>query len=284
MKNWLRKVLRIVFAVIFLLAIGHVIHLMLDNRDAERANSQAQSIAGVLPTTTDASPTATVPHATEETMPTETTPPETEPPETTEATLPPDDNMLYLQQVDIRELQRSNQEVIGWIYIPNTKINYPLMQTGDNDTYLHTTWDGKYYAAGSIFLETRCSSDLKDFNTIVYGHNMANDSMFGSLKRYRDYDYYKEHPYIYIATNDEVYRYEVFSSYEAGVQTDTYRLRFTSYEKLQALHHYINSSVWDAELTPTSDDYILTLSTCTGTGKYDTRWVVQAVLNGKCYK
>lgn len=278
MKNWLRKLLTIVFAVIFLIAIGHIIHLMLDSRDAEQAASHAQSIAGVIPTTTDAPTTEPVPSTTE-TKPTETTPPET-----TEVTLPPDDNTSYLQQLDIRALQDVNREVIGWIYIPNTQVNYPIMHTVDNDTYLHTTWDGKDNVHGSIFLETRCSSKLKDFNTIIYGHNMLDGSMFAGLHLYRDYYYYQLHPYIYIATNDAIYRYAIFSSYEAGIRTDTYRLRFTSKEKEQALAHYINSSVWETELTPTTEDLILTLSTCTGRGTYESRWVVQAVLEGKWNK
>lgn len=75
-----------------------------------------------------------------------------------------------------------------------------------------------------------------------------------------------------------------FSSYEAGIRTDTYRLLFTSKEKEQALAHYINSSVWETELTPTTEDLILTLSTCTGRGTYESRWVVQAVLEGKWNK
>jgi len=283
MKNWLRKIVRIAFILIFLFAIGMVIHLMLDNRDAENANSQAQSIAGAVLTTT-VTPTTEPAPPTTEVRPTETTAPETAPPETTEATLPPDENTPYLQQLDIQALREINPDVIGWIYIPNTKVNYPLLHTNDNSTYLHTTWEGEYNAAGSIFLETKCSPHLNDFNTIIYGHNMGNGSMFAALKLYRDYEYYQAHPYVYIVTLDTIYRYEVFSSYEAGVKTDTYRLRFTSHAKKQALYHYIESSVWDAELTPTSDDFILTLSTCTGTGRYETRWVVQAALNGQWKK
>ena len=283
MKNWLRKLLRIVFVVIFLIAIGQVIHLMLDNRDAEQANSHAQSIAGAIPTTTAETTTEPAPSTTEPKS-TETTPPETTPPETTEATLPPDENISYLQQLDILALREVNKDVIGWIYIPDTKVNYPLLHTSDNERYLHTTWDGKYNAAGSIFLETQCSPYLTNFNTIIYGHNMGNGSMFAALKLYRDYDFYEEHPYVYIVRHDAIYRYEVFSTYEAGVRTDTYRLRFTEHAKKQALYHYTNSSVWDAALTPTSDDLILTLSTCTGTGRYETRWVVQAALDGKWNK
>lgn len=265
MKNRLRKLAIIVLIVIFLCAICLVIRHMLDYRHAEQSNSKAQNIVG----------------ATFSTIVAPSDNPASSPADPTDGVQTSDECTPYLQQLDIRALQKVNPDVIGWIYIPNTNINYPLLHAEDNNTYLHTTWDGNDNTAGSIFLETCCSPDLQDFNTIIYGHNMRNGSMFAALKHYRDYDYYKAHPYVYIVTADAVYRYEVFSSYEAGVTTDTYRLRFTKDEKEQSLHYYINSSVWEAALTPSTDDFILTLSTCTGNGKYETRWVVQAALNSK---
>lgn len=262
MKKKILEAFRIIFAVIFMISVGYVICLVLEDYDARRANSQAQEIAG-----------ATDPSA-------GTTSPENTPPEQEDEPLPPDEHTPYMQGLDIPALQAVNGEVIGWIYIPGVDINHPLMHTTDNDKYLYTTWDGDYNADGSIFLETKCAPDLTDFNTIIYGHNMYSGTMFAPLHRYRDHSYYQEHPYIYIATKDKIYRYEIFSAYEAGVTTDTYRLWITGDAKTPALEHYITSSVWEAELTPTTDDFILTLSTCTGTGRYETRWVVQAALNG----
>ena len=284
MKNWLRKLLRIVFIAVFIIALGQMIRLMLDNRDAEQANSLAQSIAGATVTTTTATTTAVVQPTEPIPSTTETLPIETTPPETTEAPLPSDETVLFLQQLDLSELQTRNPDMIGWIYIPDTNVNYPLLHAEDNDTYLRTTWEGKSNTAGSIFIEARCSPDLEDFNTIIYGHNMRNGTMFAALKQYSDHSYYEAHPYVYIVKNDAIYRYEVFSSYETGVKTDTYRLRFTDDDKKRSLDYYIESSVWDAKLEPTLDDLILTLSTCVGGGKYETRWVVQAALNGQWEK
>ena len=176
MKSWPRKLAMLVLAAIFLLGIGLIIHQMLDSHHAAQSNSQAQSIAGAIQTTTAAPSSEPVPPSTE-TLPTETTAPET-----TQATLPPDENTSYLKQLDIPALQEVNSEVIGWIYIPDTEISYPLLHTQDNETYLHAAWDGTENVAGSIFLETQCSTDLTDFNTIIYGHNMRNGSMFGALK------------------------------------------------------------------------------------------------------
>lgn len=260
MKKKILNTLRIIFSLVFMLSLGQVICLALEDYEAQRVNSHAQEIAG-----------ATDPSV--GTDPSENTPPEDEP-------LPPDEHTPYMQSLDIPALQAVNAEVVGWIYIPDANINHPLMHTTDNDKYLYTTWDGGYNSDGSIFLETKCAPDFTDFNTIVYGHNMYSGTMFAPLHFYHDYSYYQTHPYIYIATKDSVYRYEIFSAYEAGVTTDTYRLWITGDAKATALEHYITSSIWEAELTPTTDDFILTLSTCTGTGRYETRWVVQAALTG----
>jgi len=278
MKGWVRKSFIWVLAVICLLGIGLTVRQMIHNRTAAQANSQAQSIVGAIqPTVTTTAPTANP----------ETAPPSTEafPVETTPPTLPPDENIAFLKQLDIPALQKINPEVIGWFYLPDTVISYPLLHAQSNDTYLHTAWDGTPNVAGSIFLETQCAADLTGFNTIIYGHNMRNGSMFAALKDYKKYDFLREHPYIYIVTNDTVYRYAVFSAYEAGIKSATYWLDVkTDAQKQTAIEHYLDSSVWNADLIPSTEDSVLTLSTCTGTGTYETRWVVQAVLLGQWYK
>ena len=114
----------------------------------------------------------------------------------------------------------------SWILIPDTPINYPLMQEEDNNYYLERTWDHKSNAMGSIFLEHLSSPDLTDQNTIVYGHNMNDGSMFACLRNYREQDYFLEHPYIYILTDLGVYRYEIFSAYTASVKSNTYGVEF----------------------------------------------------------
>ena len=111
--------------------------------------------------------------------------------------------------------------MVGWIQIPGTEIDYPLMQGKDNDFYLNNNWRGAKEYVGSIFLEYRNDPDMTDFNTIVYGHNMANGSMFGSLHRYQYDAYPEEHPYVYIVTDAGVLRYEVFSTYNAEVTSPT---------------------------------------------------------------
>lgn len=180
---------------------------------------------------------------------------------------------------DLEALRQTNSDVLGWITIPDTVISYPLMKAKDNQEYLYQTWDGKYSKFGSIFLECRNSHDLSDFNTLIYGHNMLTDDMFGTLLEYADQSHYESHPSVYVVTDSGVRRYDIFSAYEANVVSDTYRLVFEDDARRQsALELYTSSSVLDTGLTPGVTDPILTLSTCTGRGTANLRFVVQAVL------
>lgn len=184
-----------------------------------------------------------------------------------------------LLALNLEALRQTNSDVLGWITIPDTVISYPLMKAKDNQEYLYQTWDGKYSKFGSIFLECRNSHDLSDFNTLIYGHNMLTDDMFGTLLEYADQSHYESHPSVYVVTDSGVRRYDIFSAYEANVVSDTYRLVFEDDARRQsALELYTSSSVLDTGLTPGVTDSILTLSTCTGRGTANLRFVVQAVL------
>lgn len=189
-----------------------------------------------------------------------------------------DPHIRSLRELDLKALREINPDVVGWILIPDTPVNYPLMQGQDNDYYLNRTWDRQSNATGSIFLEYLNSPDLTDFNTIVYGHNMNNGSMFASLREYRSQDYWQAHPYVYIRSDSGVYRYEIFSSYLADVDSYTYTLGFSREENKEAfLHNVIQASVIHTGVEPEPTDRVLTLSTCSGNG-YSTRWVVHARL------
>ena len=181
--------------------------------------------------------------------------------------------------MDLDALREVNDDIIGWISIPYTQVSYPLLQGEDNDYYLNRTWKEVYNSVGSIFLECKNASDFSDFNTIIYGHRMRNGSMFGELKYYKDIEFWKEHPSIYIVNDDGVHRYDIFAAHEVGVQTITYGLGNTKQEtKEKFIDFALAGSVIDTGVVPTVDDKVVTLSTCTGNG-YSTRWVVQGVLN-----
>lgn len=190
-----------------------------------------------------------------------------------------DPNVSYLLDMDLDALQEVNDDVIGWLYVPDTRISYPLVQGTDNSYYLKHTWMDKANFAGAIFMEYQNSPDLSDFNTIIYGHNMNNKTMFGALREYRYAGYWEEHPSIYVLVDGGVYRYDVFSMREASVKSITYAMQIETPEKKEEFIQFaLNYSNFETGLVPTVKDKILTLSTCSGSG-YETRWVVQGILN-----
>ena len=190
-----------------------------------------------------------------------------------------DPHAAVLAEIDLEALQEINSDVIGWISIPDTQMSYPVLQGEDNHYYLDHAWNKEYNAAGSVFLESTNSADLSDYHTLVYGHRMRNGSMFGMLRDYDKLDFWQEHPSVYLVTEDYVYRYDIFAAYQAGVREIVYWLDLTGRE--EALIQYcLEHTVLDTGITPSPEERLLTMSTCTGNG-YEKRWVVQGVLRGE---
>ena len=186
-----------------------------------------------------------------------------------------------LRNMDFTALREVNDDVLGWILIPNTVLSYPLVQGDDNDYYLNHTWKKWTSVVGAIFMESANSPDLDNFNTIIYGHRMNNGSMFASLKYYKSLSYWTSHPCVYITNDAGSHQYEIFAAYEVSTQGQTYRLQFPDTQARQDFIDYcLDQSVIDTGVVPNTYDRILTLSTCTGNG-HATRWVVQAVLRGE---
>ncbi len=200
----------------------------------------------------------------------------------TEAEIDGDENIARLSDMDINSLKEINEDVLGWIEIPGTKLSYPLMDGVDNEYYLKHTWDKKANPSGAVFVERLNKNDLSDLHSVIYAHRMMDGSMFGSLKYYDNEDYFKEHPYIYIVNDSGVHRYEIFSAYEAEVGSKTYQIGFKDDDsRQQFMDHCKEKSVIETGVTPTLNDKVLTLSTCTAFGSTENRFVVQAVLRGK---
>ena len=180
-------------------------------------------------------------------------------------------------EVDFDKLKSVNEDVVGWIYVDALPdISYPIVKGKDNQTYLHQTYEKNYNFAGTIFVDYENSGDFSDCNTLVYGHNMKNGSMFGHLKKFREDDkLYKQDKYFWILTPERNYRYEIITAYTTGVNSDSYTLfkgpgeEFEKY--LETIKGYSEIQTDDTDLT--IKDRIVTLSTCTG--NESTRFVVQ---------
>ncbi len=267
MKKIWRKALTLFMLLVFVGSSAVFLHRLEQYRSAQQSYEQAKALAEAQ-------------LEEENKVPMAQTPPAEDVKESEQAPL--EEDALYLKELSIDALQKTNAEVRGWIAIPGTVVDYPLMQTKDNSTYLTTAWDGSYNAAGSIFLERRSSADFSDFNTIVYGHYMKNGTMFGALHQFKDADFLAAHSKVYITDGEMLRRYEIYAAYEAEVVSDTYRLIFENEEQKESfLARGTEKTIVLTELTPTTQDKILTLSTCTGNGRYETRWVLQAVLTGE---
>ena len=282
MKRKLRNGISVLLAMVFVVSGALVIRQMHDYHAADKTYDAAQDLA--VSATPEPAP-AVMPEPTpveEPDLIEDPVPMVSEPVEEDPVQDVLEENAQFLMALDLDVLRQTNERVLGWIHIPDSAIDYPLLQVQNNNEYLRRAWDGTPNQAGCIFLECKNSRDFSDFNTLIYGHYMRNGKMFGSLHYYQEQEYRDAHPYIYIVTDESVRRYEVFAAYEADVVSNTYRLYFEDDARKQSvLDYYLDSSVVESDIVPTVEDHILTLSTCTGTGTYDTRWVVQAVLTGE---
>lgn len=183
-----------------------------------------------------------------------------------------------LVSTDIKALQEVNPEVVGWIYIPDTEIDYPVLQHEDNEYYLNHSWENTKNPNGAIFFDCESSLDLTDFNTLVYGHRINNKNMFSGLKKYNSLDYLEAHPSVYLVTEQGVFRYDVFSSYETRLQTIAFGMKIeTEKMRREFIDFAIDYSEPDTGIVPEPDCKVLTLATCNFNGS--ARQVVQAVFN-----
>lgn len=267
MKKKTRMILTLLLVAVFIVSTGALLRQFRDNAGGEDAYADALAIASG-----DGAQKETEAAAEETIVPTQ--------PQTAWVPAPVEDGDPVLEEmmeIDLTALREVNADVVGWIRIPETKIDYPLMQGQDNEYYLNRTWQGNRNSVGSIFLESRNQSDMMDYNTIVYGHNMADGSMFAALRKYNQ-AYWEKHPYVYILTDAAVYRYEIFAAYKAQLDAPTYGLSFyQSSTRANFINYALENSAIDTQIIPEERDRILTLSTCSGAG-YTNRWVVQARL------
>ena len=164
------------------------------------------------------------------------------------------------RKVDFNQLKSINEDIIGWIYIPNTNIDYALLKGKTNDTYIHTNYEKKHSFAGSIFLDEDNNASLTDSNTIIYGHNMKNGSMFANIKKFADHDYFINHPEVYIYLPDgSINVYSVYSTKIIEATSDYY-LKNIDYASYVA--NAKSSAKQSREVNTQNAAPLLLLSTC----------------------
>lgn len=187
-----------------------------------------------------------------------------------------DENLL---SVDFTHLLDKNEEVVGWIEIPYTNINYPFVQHSNNTFYLNHSFDKSYNGAGWVYLDHRNKKDLVDTNTIIYAHGRVDGTMFGSLKNILDEEWLgKDKHIIKVSTLSYNYLFEIFSAYHIKTTNDYLVTNFSSaIEYQEFIDKITRRSMIDFATEVTTANRILTLSTC-----YNNREKV--VVHGKLVK
>lgn len=167
----------------------------------------------------------------------------------------------------------------AWLYVEALDLSYPVMYSGDNSYYLRRNMQGEYEVSGSVFLDGENRTDFTDKNSIIFGHNMADGSMFGRLKEFSLADAYSVSPYVWILTEQAEYRYQIFSVQVADPYSECYTLfaqpdkDFVGFLNRMRQNSGIDTGEWEFQ----EDDKILTLSTCNGAEGTSSRYVVQAL-------
>lgn len=187
------------------------------------------------------------------------------------------------KNVDFTVLLEENPDIYAWVYIPEIGIDYPVLQHPTDDAYyLEHNLDGSAGLPGTIYTESVNSKDFTDPNTVLYGHNMKNGTMFGALHDLEDGQVFEETQYIYIYTPEQTYVYQIFAAYEYNAIHLIYNFDLTNKEIFQNYLDQIfeirdmNMHIRDG-VEVNADHHIITLSTCVS-GQKNKRFLVQGVL------
>ncbi|MBQ6848234.1 MAG: class B sortase [Clostridia bacterium] len=192
--------------------------------------------------------------------------------------------------IDFKKLQEINKDIYAWIRIPYSNetekfiADYPILQSSkdeDRSYYLTHNVNRQTSAYGAIYTQNYNKKDFNDFNTLIYGHNMRNGTMFGTLKKYRDEKFFKENNEIIIYMPNRILKYRIFAAY---VFDDRHILLSFDFNNETERQLYLDTvfserkltANFEESLTVDTDDKIITLSTCTS--KDEERYLVQGVL------
>ncbi len=172
-------------------------------------------------------------------------------------TLPDDVRQSLIDSA--QSLNNAYPDAIGWLYIPNTSISYPVMQSDDNDYYLSHAYDGSYLKAGSVFLDHRCENRFMNPINIVYAHNMKNGSMFAGVLNFTNSAYFDSHRYGWLSTPETVYRVDFFSCAKGDWHDELYD---GSMPVSQWITHIADRSAVFRDADFSENDRFISLSTC----------------------
>ena len=255
MKPWLRTILIIFFVFIFLGSAAVLIFHYLDSRQQKQAYDDLSALhqAVTAPTPEEPDPSA----------------PSTEPPSPWVTVTDPETGEPVELLPELSELYTINNDLVGWIRLPGTVLDYPVVQTPDRkDHYLRRDFYGNPKTQGCIYIREECDVFAPSDNLTIYGHRMRNGSMFAPLGEYLKKEFWQKNPYIYFDTLKERNRYEVFAVFLTSAVIGEGFEYHTFVDALDAedFNNYVSGckeiSRYDTGITPTYGDKLITLSTC----------------------
>lgn len=255
MRKWITNILLVIFAAVFLVSAFMIGKYVLETIQANNQRNELLGLKGDV---------------TRPTLPPDYTySGETEPPTESIAGTTPTEPAEPGILPELAELYAANSDLVGWVYVPGTNIDYPVMQTDrENDFYLHRDFYRQYSSHGMIFAEERADVAGPSDVVTIYGHNKDDGTMFGDMDFYWDYDFYQENNIIYFDTLTTHYAYEIVTVFNT---TATLGEGFS-------YHHYIDfasasefdsfmeqcyaNAVYNTGVTARYGDKLLLLSTC----------------------
>ena len=182
--------------------------------------------------------------------------------------------------VDWDYLASVNPDIAGWLYCPDTVINYPVVQSEDHEYYLNHGFEGQTNSSGTLFADRDSVAGITQSHLIIYGHNMKDNSMFGILRNYTDRDYFEDHPIFYYLTPDDCYRVELICAMTVESVLSNFPTYFSSTGDYQSyLDRITSGAYWVNSSAVTTDHQLITFSTCTyGSGYNDARLLVHGMM------
>lgn len=268
-----RKIVFICALIVMIAAVAFIIVYVVRQHEAGEVYDDLQNKVETPPLDEPAEPIQPV-------TPPQTADPDPDPEPPTD---PEPEEEPYVSPLDFDEIRKPNQDIYAWLEIQDTDIRYPVAQhPTDDEYYLNHTIEGKNRLPGSIYTEKWNSRDFSDFLTVIYGHNMKNGTMFGTLRKFRQASYVAEHPIISLYTPEGEYHYRIFA---AVTYSNAYLPIAFDYTTEAGRQGFIDSimnvrdlsSYIDREAQVTPDDRLVVLSTCVGNDAY--RLLVVGVLD-----
>ena len=183
----------------------------------------------------------------------------------------------FNKEVSFQNLHNENNDYLFWLYIPKTKIDYPVMMSRDNKDYLHSSFYKEKLYAGTLFIDALSNKKENQDNLIVYGHNMKDGSMFGTLKKWRGEKYFNEHKFIEIYTETEKRVYLIFAVREVSSNMSLLHYKLDGFTNEEYIQDARNNNIHFREFEDQyKNNQIMTLSTCMSNDAK--RLIINAVL------